>query len=197
MSGWNRFAAAVLLLFAGAVLHAADPRVYRLELGANQILFARTPPVVQGTRLVFSRYPDGAVVSLRRADVRRVVVMPVVMPGSGASEVRAFKPGQLIVLGPTGGGASGSGSTAAGGGATSTLQPGEAPGGTAMYNSGRNYRPEWDARQVPGQSIAYPASPGDLREGTTMAYPPGGGSQTSPGAPPTGVPTGEPPKSPQ
>jgi hypothetical protein len=98
-----------------------------------------------------------------------------------------------VILGPTGEGAS---ATASSGNSTA-LRPGEAPGGRAMFNSSRDYRPEWDARQVPGQSLAYPASAGDYREGATLAYPPASAGQMGPGQIPTGVPSGEPPKSPQ
>ena len=168
----------------------AEVGIYRIELGGGTVILAKSPPVPQGTRVVFSRYPDGAVMSLKRADVRRVSTSSIVR-----TDPRTVKPGTMVVLGPTGGGAAAAGTAPATGAAAAT-QPGEAPGGTAMFNPSRNYRPEWDARQVPGQNLAYPASAGDYREGSTFAYPPGSASQGSPGQPPTGVPTGEPPKAP-
>jgi hypothetical protein len=166
---------------------AAEPNLYRIELGGNVVMFAKTPPVPRGARVVFLRHPDGALVSLKRGDVRRVVVTPVVR-----GDARNLKPGELVVLGPTGEGASASAPAAGGGPGT---RPGEAPGGKALLNPSRDYRPDWDSRQVPGQNLAYPASPGDYREGATMAYPPGNAVQSGPGQPPTGVPTGQPPKS--
>jgi len=164
--------------------------VYRVELANGSALLARTPPVPKGNRLVFSRHPDGALVSLKRADVRRVVTAPLpATPATGA--VRKFRPGELIILGPTGEGASGttSATTTAG-----TLPPGESPDGRALLNPARDYRPEWDASQVPGMNLGYPASAADYREGKTFAFPPGTAVQTAPGQPPTGVPSGEPPK---
>lgn len=162
--------------------------IYRIELAGSQIVLARTPPVPRGARLVFSRHPDGAVMSLKRSEVKRVVTVSSAKPDVS----RNLRPGEMLVLGPTGEGRGG-GETAA---PVRERRPGETPDGKALFNSSRDYRPEWDARQVPGQSLAFPASLGDYREGATLAYPPGGATQTGPGQPPTGVPSGPPPKSP-
>jgi hypothetical protein len=180
---------ALCCFFALAAARGAQPSLYRIELNGSQILFAKTPPVPHGARLVFARHPDGAVLSLKRSEVRRVVVVPVVK-----ADARNLKPGELLILGPTGEGAS---SGSASGGAAASAQPGEGPGGKALLNPSRVYRPDWDAKQVPGMNLAYPASSGDYREGSTFAYPPGSAVQSAPGQPPMGVPTGEPPKSPQ
>ena len=179
------FAALLAPLAAGA----AEPMVYRIELAGGQQVFARTPPVPHGTRLVFSRYPDGVLMSLKRSDVQRVVT---VAPAKTA-DVRKHRPGDLIILGSTGGGAAGSTPSEAEG----AMRPGEAIDGKALLNPSRDYRPGWDSKQVPGQTLPYPASPNDYREGRSLAYPPGTAVQTAPGQPPTGVPSGEPPKSPQ
>jgi hypothetical protein len=194
IAGW-------ILLVAMAVLVSplratpGEPMIYRVELANGADLLARTPPIPKGNRLVFTRHPDGALVSLRRADVRRVVTVP--LPRTAATgATRKFRPGELIILGPTGEGGSGTTSATASA-AAATSAPGQAPDGRALLNPGRDYRPEWDARQVPGQNLAFPASPGDYREGMTFAFPPGTAVQTAPGQPPTGVPSGEPPKSPQ
>ena len=182
--------AGLALLVLPLAATAAEPMVYRVELAGGAALLARTPPVPQGNRLVFSRHPDGALVSLKRADVRRVVSVPL----AATAAVRRFAPGELIVLGPTGEGAGGKASS---GTAAATTAPGRSPDGRALLNPSRDYRPEWDASQVPGMNLAYPASPADYREGMTFAFPPGSAVQTSPGQPPTGVPSGDPPKSPQ
>jgi len=184
VAGSMFFAVALLWPLAAA---EAEPMLYRIELAGTQTVLARTPPVPRGTRLVFSRHPDGAVMSLKRSDVKRVVTVPARKP-----EGPDLKPGEMLVLGPTGEGGSG------GGGATARTppRPGETPDGRALFNSSREYRPDWDSRQVPGQTLAYPASAGDYREGATLAYPPGGATQTGSGQPPTGVPSGNPPKGP-
>lgn len=178
----------VLTIFPALFAGAAEPNLYRIELAGNAVLLAKTPPVPRGSLLVYSRYPDGAVMSLKRADVQRVVVTPVVR-----TEAKTVKPGTLVVLGPTGEGAGGA--AAPGTSPSAAARPGEGPGGKALFNPTRDYRPDWDAKQVPGQSLAYPASAGDYREGSTMAYPPGSATQSGSGQPPTGVPSGQPPKS--
>jgi len=174
-------------LLAPSSASAAPPGLYRIELAGSTVLFAKTPPVPRGARIVFARYPDGAVMSLKASDVRRVVLVPIVR-----SDGPNLKPGELLVLGPTGEG--GSASTAAGPGGA---RPAEPAGGKAPFNPARDYRPEWDARQVPGQTLPYPASPGDYREGGTLSYPPGNATQSGPGQPPTGVPSGDPPRMPR
>ena len=179
------FAALLAPLAAGA----AEPMVYRIELVGGQPVLARTPPVPHGTRLVFSRYPDGVLMSLKRSDVQRVITVP---PAKTA-DVRKHRPGDLLILGSTGG--SGAGSTPSE--AEGAMRPGEAIDGKALLNPSRDYRPGWDSKQVPGQTLPYPASPNDYREGRSLAYPPGTAVQAAPGQPPTGVPSGEPPKSPQ
>lgn len=182
---------AVLLLVGQRPAPAAQPNLYRIELAGNIVLYARTPPVPRGSRIVFARYPDGAIMSLKASDVRRVVVTPVVR-----ANTPNMKPGELLVLGPTGEGGSAT-APAGAGGARGSEAPGEGPGGKALLNPSRDYRPSWDSKQVPGMNLPYPASPGDYREGGTLSYPPGNASQSGPGQPPTGVPSGEPPKPPR
>ena len=175
---------------------AGEAMIYRVDLASGASLLARTPPVPHGNRIVFARHPDGALLSLKRADVRRVVSVPLVVTAAPAT-ARKFRPGELIILGPTGEGAGGTASAASTARGTANTSPGETADGKALLNPSRDYRPGWDSSQVPGQNLAYPASPGDYREGMTFAYPPGTAVQTAPGQPPTGVPSGEPPKSPQ
>ncbi|MDQ5858825.1 MAG: hypothetical protein M3542_11195, partial [Acidobacteriota bacterium] len=110
-----------LALLAPVPLRSAEPMLYRIELAGGQTILARTPPVPRASRLVFSRHPDGAVMSLKRADVRRVVsVAAGPAPKAG---VRDFRPGTLIVLGPTGEGSAGTVSA----GEASVSRPGAAP----------------------------------------------------------------------
>jgi len=178
-----------LALLVSAPLRGAEPTLYRIELVGGAAILAKTPPVPKATRLVFSRHPDGAVVSLKRADVLRVVsVAGPPAPKAAAIEVR---PGTLVILGPTGEGSA----TSAAAGDAAASRAGAAADGRALLNPQRDYRPEWDSRQVPGQNLPFPASAGDYREGRTMSYPPGGATQSGSGQPPTGVPSGPPPKS--
>ena len=174
-------------LLAPRASSAAPPGLYRIELVGSTVLFAKTPPVPRGARIVFARYPDGAVMSLKASDVRRVVLVPVVR-----ADGPNLKPGELLILGPTGEGGSASAPAGPGG-----ARPGETAAGKAPFNPARDYRPEWDSRQVPGQTLPFPASPGDYREGGTLSYPPGNATQSGPGQPPTGVPSGDPPRMPR
>jgi hypothetical protein len=182
----------IALTLAGTPLPAATANslIYRVELASGAVLLARTPPVPQGNRVVFARHPDGALLSLKRTDVRRVTSAPLATVAT-VPPARTVRPGTLILLGPTGEGARApaTGATSAAG----TPAPGQASDGRALLNPARDYRAGWDSSQVPGQNLAYPGSPGDYREGMTFAYPPGTAVQTSPGQPPTGVPSGEPP----
>jgi hypothetical protein len=191
------------ILLVALALSVSPPRatagvamIYRVELANGPALLARTSPVPHGNRLVFTRHPDGALVSVKRSDVRRVVSVPLATTAAPAA-VRTFRPGTLIMLGPTGEGAGGTTSAASAAKVAASTAPGQAPDGSALLNPARDYRAGWDSSQVPGQNLAYPASPGDYREGMTFAFPPGTAVQTAPGQPPTGVPSGEPPKSPQ
>lgn len=177
--------AILLALAAGAV--PTSPVLYRIELTGSQTLWSEDRPVETGNVLVFHRHPGGVLVSVRKGEVRRlsrVAAAPV--------QTKELRPGDWIDIGATGGGAgSGQGSTrplagaARGTARSAPLLPGEAKGGTALFNPDRTYRPEWDGRQVPGLNLGYPNSPNDYREGRTFAHPPAPAVQTAPGAPPT------------
>ncbi len=183
------------LLFAAAVSFqvakpAPAPKLYRIELAGNQTVLSRDRPTEAGggNLLLFHRYPDGLLVSVKKGSVRRVTVSQLPEPSKG------LRPGGEIVLGPTGW-AGGPGTPGA---AATGPYPGERKDGTALLNPDRSYRPEWDNKLVPGASLAYPPSANDYREGRTFAYPPGSAVQQAPGEPPA-MPqgSGEPPKGPQ
>jgi hypothetical protein len=186
-------------ILAGAVAAAstagAPPArdLYRLELTGNQTIWSQDRPVASGSLILFHRFPDGVLLSVRGTDVRRIVVSKYQAPS-----VPALSPGGVVDLGTTG---SGSAAVSAGGAPRSTgagpLPPGERKDGTALLNPDRSYRPEWDSKQVPGMNIAYPASSNDYREGKTFAYPPAAATQAVPGdVPRARVETGEPAKAP-
>ncbi len=182
---------AALISLHAAPAPAAAQKVYRIELLGNQSLWSEDQPRDAGTRLLFHSYPGGTLVSVKKADVRRVTVS-----ARPVADGRGLRPGNVIELGRTG-----SGSTASAGGAATgggnELPPGERKDGTALFNPDRPYKPEWDSKQVPGLNLGYPASPNDYREGKTIAYPPGAAVQAAPGEPPKGPATsGEPPKGP-
>lgn len=190
MVGGTVLLAALISLHAAGPAPATGQNVYKIELSGNQTIWSEDQPRDAGARLLFHRYPGGMLVSVKKADVRRVIVSsrPV---ASG----RGLRPGNFIEIGRTG-----SGSTAPPGGAGAAgneLPPGERKDGTALLNPDRPYRPEWDSTRVPGLNIPNPNSPNDYREGRTFAYPPAAAVQEAPGEPPKAPPrSGEPPKGP-
>jgi hypothetical protein len=178
MVGGNVLLAALISLHAATPAPPAGKSVYKIELSGNQSIWSEDQPRDAGTRLLFHSYPGGMLVSVKKADVRRVIV-------SARPAVRAggLRPGNVIELGRTG-----SGSTPAPGGSAAEggnqLPPGERKDGSALLNPDRPYRPEWDSTRVPGLNIPNPNSPNDYREGKTFAYPPAAAVQAAPGEPP-------------
>jgi hypothetical protein len=187
------------LLFWGAAAAgipaaaAAVPDLYRIELAGNAIVWSQDRPQQTGASVVFHRYPDGLLMSVKSSDVRRLSLSKLQRPAS-----KELAPGEKIDIGVTGTGAGASGmvsAAAAPRGKVAAPAPGERKDGTALLNPDRPYRPDWDSKQVPGMNIPYPASPNDYREGRTMAYPSASGVQAAPGdVPRARVETGEPPK---
>ncbi len=180
---------AALLLAAGmaapppAPAAAASGRdLYRIELKGKQTIWSEDRPVENRGHLLFHRYPGGVLMTVKKSDVAAVVVSRY-----EASPAKTLHPGQAIDIGETGDGAA---LGWAGGSLQPTeLRPGEGKDGSALFNPDRRYRPDWDAKQVPGLNIPLPNSPNDYREGRTRAFPPASAAQPAPGAPPT-MPTG-------
>lgn len=182
--------AAGSFLLVTAVLEARST-LYKIELLGKETIWAEDRPQETGKLLLFHGYPGGVLMSIRKGDVRRVVELPHEAPP------KVLRPGEALELGsPAYGGrsAQSAGATATAGRtrsrsaaprpASTTPQLGERKDGTALLDSDRQYRPEWDTKQVPGLNLAYPASPDDYREGKTLAYPPASGVQSAPGEPP-------------
>ena len=192
---WNN-----ALLAAVISIHAATPgTIYRIELSGNQTVWSEDLPRDSGALVLFHRYPGGLLVSVKKADVRRVAAAPRV------TEAPKRRPsGREIMIGTLASPAA-SGVGAAKASPEGILlppgeppRPGEGPDGSALLNPDRPYRPDWDSKQVPGQSLPLPNSPNDYREGKTFAYPPASAAQDAPGEPPKMPPSsGEPPKAPE
>ena len=190
MLGSNVLLAALISLHAATPAAAAGHTVYKIEMSGNQAAWSMDQPKDAGALLLFHSYPGGMLVSVKKADVRRVVASRV-----GSEAVRGLRPGAEIELGPTGGGSAPTTGRAA---TASTTPPlGARKDGSALLNPDRPYRGDWDTKQVPGLNLPYPAAPNDYREGRTLAYPPAGAVQQAPGEPPKMPPgNGEPPKAP-
>jgi len=167
-------AASGLLAAAGAPSRstpAATLVLFRIETAGRGVLWAADHSLQRGDQVFFHQHPDGALVSLRRSEVRRV------------SAERVAKTSGYIDVGITGGGGR-SDTAVAGTKAASDVPPGARPDGTALFNPARAYRPDIDSKQVPGLNLAYPNSPNDYREGRTIAFPAPSAVQAAPGEPP-------------
>jgi len=144
--------------------------IYRVELAGGQSAWAIGRPQPNGALLLFRHYPDGALMSVRRQDVRRLVAWS---GSSAATSPATLKPGQAIEIGATGGGAP---VGAPAGTGTAAKAPATAP-----FNPNRPYNPTWDSKLVPGANLPYPASKNDYVEGKTFSYPPAPAVQSAPG----------------
>jgi len=165
---------------------AAADVVYRIETGGSGVLWSADRPVQNGELVLFHEFPTGALMSVRRSDVRRVAAQP-----------RAALRSAYVDIGVTGGGARKDIPSAGKPPGREPAGPGARRDGTALLNPDRKYQPDIDSKQVPGMNLPYPASPNDYREGRTFAYPAAPAVQTAPGEPPKMPPgTGEVPKGP-
>src|SRR5437773_3806093 len=125
-------AAVISVLAAPSPAPNATVTLYKVELANGESVWARDTPRDNGASVLFHRQPGGLLVSLKKADVKRVTASRF------APEVaRGPRPGAtLILLGPTGAGwATGKTDTGAG----PTL-PGENKDGTALLNPDRQFR---------------------------------------------------------
>ena len=176
---------------APAATAAAAATVYKIELNGGQTAWSQDKPHESGAALLFHRHPGGLLVSVKKADVKRITASRMTLEAPKATRLGKG----LIELGPTGAGAPVEPSSL--GAAAGPLLPGERKDGTALLNPDRQFRPEWDTRQVPGLNIGNPNSPNDYKEGRTFAYPPAGATQQAPGdVPKMPAGNGEVPKGP-
>ena len=168
----------------------AAPGLYRIELTGNSAVWSQDRPQQTGTLLVFHRYPDGVLMSVRSSDVRRMSAVKFQRTAN-----KQLTPGEQVDIGITGSG-SASANAAAGaarGKAAGAPGLGERKDGTALMNPNRTYRPDYDSKEVPGLNIPYPASPNDYREGRTFGYPSAPSPPVAPGdLPRARVETGDP-----
>lgn len=172
-----------------AAVESAAPTLYRIELAGNSTIWSQDRPQQSGALIVFHRYPDGVLMSVRSADVKK---MAAARPQPTNKQL---SPGQQIDIGPTGSGSAGTRPAAAGsrGNAQPPLGLGERKDGTALLNPDRTYRPDWDSKLVPGLTMGNPNSPNDYREGRTFGYPSAPSSPIAPGdLPRAKVETGDP-----
>jgi hypothetical protein len=147
--------------------------VFRIDFRGAGTMWSKDKPQLRSAIYVFHRYPDGALMSIRQGEVAKITPVKTSEPASAK-----LRPGQEIVLGPTGRGGRAGGAGVPGGLSVTPVTR------KSPINPNREIRPNWDATQTPGLSLPYPAAPGDYVEGKTLAYPPANAVQAAPGEPP-------------
>src|SRR5215831_8542463 len=156
----------ILLAAAATVAPAPGASLYRVELAGGQSSWAMGKPQPNGALLLFKHYPDGALMSVRASDVKKIVA------GAPTEEGKRLKPGELVEIGATGGGSASSNAAAATGSAgrpaAGGVPPGASKDGSALFNPSRPYNATWDSKLVPGQTMGFPNSPNDYVEGKTF-----------------------------
>jgi hypothetical protein len=159
----NRLVLTAVLLACALALRAET--FYRIELAPTGYLVTKDAPVWKGTTLVFRRYPDGTVMSVRKSDVKTISQLSQAAQALSTSN-QVVQIGNLAMQG---------GSTQAGPTNASAVGARRAPAiGGGFYGN-----------VVPGVTQGMPNSANDNQIGRTWAAPPANAVQSSPGAPPT------------
>jgi hypothetical protein len=208
------------LWLSPAAFGQSSGAAFKILVGSDSI-WSLDRPRRDGSQLVFRRYPDGALVSVKGSAVTSVDAVTSDSERSGtqvalsepqrngfqmrvSEEVlvvgksSGLQPGDVLYLGPTA--SPNVGRTVAVirplTPATKYIpRPGEGLPGKALFNPNRDYRPEWDSKLVPGYSMPFSNSSSDYAEGRTLPYPPGNGVQRGHGYPPMVIDDGaEPPR---
>jgi hypothetical protein len=164
----NRLFLAATVLLACAFPLRGQSSFYQIELVPSGKMIAKQAPVWRGTTLVFKKYPDGTLMSIRKSDVKKITQIT-----EAAEQANTTQPiiqiGNLAMQG---------GSSQAGAANARTVKPAAKTNssglGTGFYSD-----------VVPGETQAYGNSPNDYQVGKTYAYAPASASQSSAGAPPT------------
>jgi len=151
------------ILLTSALTLRAEQVFYQIDLAPSGKVISQDMPVAKGSTIVFHRYPDGMLMSMRRSDVK---VLSRIAPQSAAATLpreRLVQIGNLAFQGAQAGPTN----------ASAVAKPAAAIGSGYYGNV------------VPGQTQGMPNSPNDNVVGRTWAAPPGNAVQSSPGAPPT------------
>lgn len=162
----NRLVAAAFL-FACAFAVRAEQVFYQIDLAPSGKVISQDLPVAKGNTVVFHRYPDGALMSMRRTEVKTLTRITPQAAQATLPKEKLVQIGNLAFQG-----SSQAGPAAAGTAGKAAAQP--AGVGTGFYGN-----------VVPGITQGMPNSANDNQVGRTWAAPPGNATQSSPGAPPT------------
>ena len=155
----------VALLLGAAFALRAEQVFYQIDLVPSGRVISQDAPVAKGTTIVFHRYPDGMLMSMRRSDVKALGRITPQAAVATLPQEKLVQIGDLAFQG------------AAQAGPTNTRAVGakSAPAiGSGYYRS-----------IVPGVTQGMPNSANDNVIGRSWAAPPGNAMQSSPGSPPT------------
>jgi hypothetical protein len=155
------------VLFACAFALRAEQVFYQIDLAPTGKVISQDLPVAKGTTIVFHRYPDGALMSMRRTEVKTLTRITPQAAQATLPKEKLVQIGNLAFQG-----SSQAGPSAAGAASKTAAQPNGI--GQGFYGN-----------VVPGQTQGMPNSPNDNQVGRTWAAPPGNAVQSSAGAPPT------------
>jgi len=154
-----------VLLLACAFALRAEQVFYQLELVPSGKVISQDPPVSKGATVVFHRYPDGALMSMRRSEVKAFTKITPQAAQATLPKEKLVQIGNLAFQGSS--------------------QAGAAPAGTAAKPVQPAVGSGFYGNVVPGITQGMPNSANDNQVGRTWAAPPGNAVQSSPGAPPT------------
>src|SRR5215510_8043237 len=87
----------LLLIVFSTIASAAVHAIYRIELKDGSQVLAQDRPVSNGSVMVFHSYPKGVLTSVPAESVVRI-------QASFEDNKRVLQPGDVVYLGPTGGG---------------------------------------------------------------------------------------------
>jgi hypothetical protein len=150
-----------LLLIAAVFLATADLRagsdLFRIELGTNDVVWSQDRPLERGGLLLFHGYPGGALMSVKKSEVSRIVKSEFKPEAS-----KALRPGAAVELGPTGEGGGRAAPQKAGGGQAGPGSAAPNPAFPRWVGSIRAYPPASAVVVAPGAPPMMPPYSGDV-----------------------------------
>ena len=160
----NRLLVAALLLACACALRA-EQVFYQIDLAPTGKVISQDLPVAKGNTIIFHRYPDGILMSMRRSEVKTLTRITQQAAFATLPKEKLVQIGNLAFQGSS--------------------QAGPAAAGTASTKTATGIGTGFYGNVVPGQTQGMPNSANDNQVGRTWAAPPGNAVQSSPGAPPT------------
>lgn len=156
------------VLFACAFALRAEQVFYEIDLAPTGRVISQDLPVAKGNTIIFHRYPDGILMSMRRTEVKTLTRITSQAAVATLPKQKLVQIGNLAFQGTAQAGPANANTVAA------AVPRAERGIGTGYYSN-----------VVPGQTQGLPNSANDNQIGRSWAAPPSNATQSSPGAPPT------------